>query len=129
MTFAVVDEALRLPAKGVKVTLSLGFGTQRVRKGTFVVDSTASGASTDSPRIVQVTARAYSKSAAKGHSTLQSQKHRNWTDITLGDLLNTVAQEHGLAARINEALVAKKLTHKDQAGESDMNLITRLAAR
>lgn len=129
LTFAVVDEALKLPAKGVKVTLSLGFGTQRVSKGTFVVDSTASGASADSPRIVQVTARAYSKSAAKGHSTLQSQKRRNWTDITLGDLLNTVAQEHGLAARIDEALAAKKLTHEDQAGESDMNLITRLATR
>lgn len=129
VTFAVVDEALKLPAKGVKVTLSLGSGTQRVSKGTFVVDSTASGASGDSARIVQVTARAYSKSAAKGHSTLQSQKHRSWMDITLGDLLNTVAQEHGLAARIDEALAARKLMHEDQAGESDMNLITRLAAR
>ena len=123
VTFAVVDKALKLLAKGIKVTLSLGLGTQRVSKGTIVVDSTASGASADSPRIVQVTAR------AKGHSTLQSQKHRNWTDITLGDLLNTVAQEHGLAAKVDEALAARKLTHEDQAGESDMNLITRLAAR
>nr|WP_269848236.1 contractile injection system protein, VgrG/Pvc8 family [Enterobacter sp. ASE] len=120
---------MALPAKGVKVALSLGFGTQRVSKGTFVVDSTASGASANSPRIVQVTARAYSKSAAKGHGTLQSQKHRSWTNVTLGDLLNTVATEHGLAPRIDETLAAKKLEHEDQAAESDMNLVTRLAAR
>lgn len=129
MSFAVVDEKLALPAKGVKVALSLGFGAQRVSKGTFVVDSTASGASANSPRIVQVTARAYSKSSAKGHSTLQSQKHRNWTNVTLGDLLNTVASEHGLTPRIDEALAAKKLEHEDQVAESDMNLVTRLAAR
>lgn len=129
VSFAVVDDKLALPAKGVKVALSVGFGTQRVSKGTFVVDSTASGASANLPRIVQVTARAYSKSAAKGHSTLQSQKHRSWTNVTLGDLLNTVATEHGLAPRIDDSLAAKKLEHEDQAAESDMNLITRLAAR
>ncbi|MFQ3394679.1 contractile injection system protein, VgrG/Pvc8 family [Enterobacter mori] len=129
VSFAVVDEKLALPAKGVKVALSLGFGTQRVSKGTFVVDSTASGASANSPRIVQVTARAYSKSAAKGHGTLQSQKHRSWTNVTLGDLINTVATEHGLTPRIDETLAAKKLEHEDQAAESDMNLVTRLAAR
>ena len=129
VSFAVVDDKLALPAKGVKVALKLGFGTQRVSKGTFVVDSTASGASANSPRIVQVTARAYSKSSAKGHSTLQSQKHRSWTDVTLGDLLNTVATEHGLAPRIDDSLAAKKLEHEEQAAESDMNLITRLAVR
>lgn len=129
VSFAVVDEKLTLPAKGVKVALSLGFGTQRVSKGTFVVDSTASGASGNSLRIVQVTARAYSKSSAKGHGTLQSQKHRSWTNVTLGDLLNTVATEHGLTPRIDETLAAKKLEHEDQAAESDMNLVTRLAAR
>ncbi|WP_174259685.1 phage late control D family protein [Enterobacter asburiae] len=129
VSFAVVDDKLALPAKGVKVALSLGFGTQRVSKGTFVVDSTASGASANSPRIVQVTARAYSKSSAKGHSTLQSQKHRSWINVTLGDLLNTVATEHGLAPRIDASLAAKKLEHEDQTAESDMNLVTRLAAR
>ncbi|ELY4673258.1 late control protein [Cronobacter muytjensii] len=129
VSFVVVDDKLALPQKGVKVALSLGLGEQRVSKGTFVVDSTASGASANSPRIVQVTARAYSKSAAKGHSTLQSQKHRNWTNVTLGDLLHTVATEHGLTARIDDTLAAKKLDHEDQAGESDMNLVTRLAAR
>lgn len=129
VSFAVVDEKLALPAKGVKVSLSLGFGNQRVSKGTFVVDSTASGASAGAPRIVQVTARAYSKSSARGHGTLQSQKHRSWTNVTLGDLLNTVANEHGLTPRIDDALAAKKLEHEDQAAESDMNLITRLAAR
>lgn len=129
ITFAVVDDKLTLPTKGGKVSLSLGFGQQRVSKGTFVVDSTASGASTNSPRIVQVTARAYSKSAAKGHSTLQSQKHRSWSNVTLGDLLHTVANEHGLTARIDQALAARMLSHEDQSAESDMNLITRLAAR
>ena len=129
VSFAAVDEKLALPAKGVKVSLSLGFGTRRVSKGTFVVDSTASGASAGAPRIVQVTARAYSKSSAKGHGTLQSQKHRSWMNVTLGDLLNTVASEHGLTARIDETLAAKNIEHEDQAGESDMNLVTRLAAR
>lgn len=129
ISFAVVSETLTIPKKGVKISLSLGFGEQLVDKGSFVVDSAASGGSDSSPRVVEVTARAFSKTNARGHSALQSQKTRSFSGVTLADLVNTVATEHGLTARVPASLAGVLVSHIDQVGESDMNLITRLAER
>jgi phage protein D len=40
-----------------------------------------------------------------------------------------VASEHGLVPRVNSELDSIQITHVDQVGESDMNLLTRLAKR
>lgn len=129
VSFAVVSQDMKLPAKGVKISIGLGFGQELTDKGTYIVDSTTSGFSTSSPRIIEVTARAFSKSNERGHSTLQSQKTRSFSGVTLGDLVNKVATEHGLTPKVPVSLASIQIPHVDQLGESDMNLLTRLADR
>lgn len=128
ITFTVVSPDLKLPAKGVKISLALGFGGVLVNKGTFVVDARSSGRSAKLPRTVEVTARAFSKTNERGHSTLQSQKIRSFSGITLGDLIATVASEHGLTPRVHADLMNQPVGHIDQVSESDMNMVTRIAA-
>lgn len=127
ISFAVASETLVLPPKGVKIYISLGFGEELVDKGGYVVDALASGASSGSHRIVQVTARAFSKTNARGHSALQSQKTRSWSDVSLGDIAKTISTEHQLEIGIPDELASIRVQHVDQLGESDMNLLTRLA--
>ncbi|MDY3571965.1 contractile injection system protein, VgrG/Pvc8 family [Enterobacter hormaechei] len=128
-TFSVVSDVMKLPPKGVKISVAIGFGGELVNKGTFVVDARSSGQSSGGPRIIEITARAFSKTNERGHSTLQSQKTRSFSDITLGDLMLTVASEHGLTARVDSRLVNVSVAHVDQLGESDMNLMTRIAGQ
>ncbi len=128
VSISIVSENLQIPKKGAKLSVAIGFGQELVNKGTYVVDSTHSAGSASAPRVVQIVARAFSKSNAYGHSTLQSQKLRSFSNITLGDLINTVATENGLAPRIPESLANTVLAHVDQIHESDMNMVTRLAA-
>lgn len=130
LSFAVVSPDMKLPPKGVKISVSLGFGDELVDKGTFVVDSRSSGGSSSQPRIVEITARAYSKTNERGHSTLQSQRMRSFSaGTTLGNLVSSVAAEHGLTARVDSTLTGVQLAHVDQLNESDMNLLTRIAAQ
>ncbi len=127
ISFTVVSPDLRLPAKGVKVSVALGFGRTLVNKGTFVVDARSSAGGANRPRTVRVTARAFSKTNERGHSTLQSQKMRAFSGITLGGLVSTLAAEHGLTPAVDRSLAGMALGHVDQMGESDMNLMTRVA--
>ncbi|MEZ2603339.1 late control protein [Kluyvera intermedia] len=130
ITLSVVSPDMKLPAKGVKISVALGFGGTLVNKGTFVVDSRSSGGSSSQPRIIEITAKAFSKTNERGHGTLQSQKTRSFNSgITLGDLVSTVATEYGLTARVDSTLINQQISHIDQVGESDMNLLTRIAAR
>ena len=119
VTLTIVSETLELPKKGAKLTVGIGFGQELISKGTYVVDSTSSAGSSDVPRTIGIVGRAFSKSNAYGHSTVQSQRIRSFSDITMGDLVNKIATEHELTPRV--------IAHVDQAGESDMNLLTRLA--
>ncbi|AYN30017.1 late control protein [Buttiauxella sp. 3AFRM03] len=129
IVFAVASDTLKLPPKGVKVSIAMGFGEELVDKGTYIVDAMASGGSNSAHRIVQITARAFSKTNARGHSALQSQKTRSWSGVSLGDVVKSITAEHQLAAAIPEELANIQIEHIDQLGESDMNLLTRLAGR
>lgn len=123
----IVSETLELPKKGAKLTVGMGFGQELVSKGGYVVDSVSSASSSTMPRTIGIVGRAFSKSNAYGHSTVQSQRTRSFSNITLGDLVNKIATEHGLTPRVPEELAGKIVSHIDQLGESDMNLLTRLA--
>lgn len=129
IVFAVASDTLELPPKGVKVSIAMGFGEELVDKGTYVVDALASGGSSSAHRIVQITARAFSKTNARGHSALQSQKTRSWSGVSLGDVVKSISAEHHLTAGIPDELANISIEHIDQLGESDMNLLTRLAER
>jgi phage protein D len=59
----------------------------------------------------------------------RSPKTRSWDATTLGQLVEAIAAEHRYEARIDPELGAIAIPHLDQTAESDMALITRLAAK
>lgn len=112
--------AIELPPKGAKMTVSLGYeGREETVTGTYVVDEfELSGP----PMAVAIRAK-----GADMRAELKAQKTRSWGEVTLGDLARRIAADHGLKARVGSALRAVRIPHLDQAEESDLNLLTRLA--
>jgi len=58
---------------------------------------------------------------------LKSQKTRSFDNITLGDLVKTIAGENGLSGKTAAELASIAFPHLDQTEESDLHLLTRLA--
>lgn len=116
------DGAMALPKRGVELSVAIGWHDGGlIDKGTFRVDEVEhSGA----PDIVTIRAR----SADLTHD-LRTRRERSWHDVTLGSVLRGLAGEHSLQARVSESLSGIAIAHLDQTGESDANLITRLATR
>lgn len=121
-----LPDSVATPKKGAVLRLGLGFNGELIDKGQYVVDEVTSSGP---PRRVQIVANAAPMDNRKQPGSLQTQKTRSFDDVTLGDLVKTVASDHGLVPRINSELDSIKITHVDQVGESDMNLLTRLAKR
>ncbi|WP_368900346.1 late control protein D [Mixta calida] len=124
LRITLISETLTLPAQGVRLRLGLGFNNNLTDKGWFVV---CSASSSGPPRLVQIYATAAPMNARKQAGNVLSQKTRSWDNITLGDLVKTVAADNGLIPRVADSLAAIQIEHIDQTGESDANLLTRLA--
>jgi hypothetical protein len=113
------DGRLALPSRGAELSVALGWqGGGLVDKGRYRVDEVEHAGP---PDIVTVRARSADLTAA-----LRARRDRSWHDTTLGEVLRSIAGEHGLSPRIAPALDALPLPHLDQSGESDAALLTRL---
>lgn len=126
LTFTLVSPAMALPPKGAILRLSLGFDTQLVSKGAFVV-SEVSLQSSASGKVMTVTALATPMDNRHGAALMQEQKTRSWDDVTLGDIVKTIAQENGLTPRISSSLADVDPGHQDQTRENDVEFLARLA--
>lgn len=114
------DGLLAIPPKGATIKLWLGWSdTGLVDKGTYKVDELEHSGAPDTLSI-----RARSADLREG---LAKKRERSWHGQTIGAILTTIAQEYGLQPLVQVALATIGLPHIDQAGESDLNLITRLA--
>lgn len=115
------DGQLAIPPKGAVINLWLGWThTGLVNKGTYTVDELEhSGA----PDVLSIRAR-----SADLREGLAKKQERSWHQQTIGTVLASIASEHGLKPLVQVALAAIGLPHLDQAGESDLNLISRLAS-
>jgi hypothetical protein len=122
---------ISLPAAGAELEVALGYDDSVEALGTYVVDDIEL---TWPPNQLRITAKAapLAESASGEGSTrlmLQTKKTRSWeAGTTLGDMVSTIAAEHGLGAAVQPAIAGTVLPHIDQVDESDMNLLTRLAA-
>ncbi|MEG3135541.1 contractile injection system protein, VgrG/Pvc8 family [Rouxiella sp. T17] len=117
-------ETLPLPPKGARLKVALGFNGALQDKGWFVVNGVGSSGP---PRKLVVYATAAPMNSEKQIGNVQSHKTRSWNAVTLGDIVKTVASEHGLKPRITAKLSGILISHLDQIAESDANLLTRLA--
>lgn len=114
------DGALELPEKGVMLSLGLGWtDTGVVDKGRYKVDELEHTGPPD-----RLTIRARSADLA---SDLTTRKERSFRDQTIGAIVRAIAGKNELAAVIAAKLADQLIDHIDQTGESDANLLTRMA--
>lgn len=114
------DGMLDLPEKGARLSLALGWADSGVvDKGTYKVDEIEHTGPPD-----RLTIRA--RSADLG-SDLTTRKERSFREKTIGAVVRAIASRNELAAVVAADLADQVIEHLDQTGESDANLLTRLA--
>lgn len=114
------DGLLDLPPRGALIRLAIGWrDSGLVDKGTYTVDGVEhSGA----PDVLTIHAN-----SADLRTGLTTQRERSWHDVTLGDIVTTIADENDLEPVIQATLAGQYIEHIDQTNESAVNLLTRLA--
>ena len=116
------DQTFALPEKGAELSCSLGYlGSDLYHRGYFEVDDVSYQGSPD-----QITI------AAKGsdiNSALKTQHSHTYENLTLAQLLATIAARHGMEAKISKGLKSIKIEQLNQHAESDQNLLNRLAKK
>jgi phage protein D len=122
LTLSDHDGKLAIPRQGATIAVAIGWeGQPLVDKGTFKVDEVEHSGAPD-----QVTIRARSADLA---NTLRQRRDQSWHQLTLEQILRTIATRNGLTPRIHAALASVALAHIDQTNESDLNFLTRLGKR
>lgn len=119
----VIDDAdghVRLPRRGARLSLALGWvDTGLVDKGSFTVDEFEHNGVPD-----KLTIRARSADMRGGFT---AKRERSFHQKTVGDIVRTIAQPYGLSPLIQPDLQTEWIDHIDQTGESDANMLTRIA--
>lgn len=113
------DEKIQFPATGASLEVWIGEEGALMMKGIYEVDELSEPIEED---VLSIHGK-----AAKMKGSLLAKKDAVFDDISLGDLLADIAQAHGYEAVISPELSVVMYEHIDQKGESDMNLLTRLA--
>ena len=114
------------PRAGAKLHLWLGASTSELFDlGTYTLDvPEASGP----PHRLRVTGHAASF-VASGTLPMQTARSRLWENVTLADLAETIAADHGLTAKVATRLQASQVGTIEQIDESDLAFLERLAKR
>ncbi len=121
---------ISLPPAGAELTVWLGYDDQADEMGVYIVDTIDISWPPNQLRITAKAAPLAKSDSGQGSTRLmlQTKKTRSWDAGTLlGEMVNVIAAEHGLAAAVQDAMAGITLPHTDQVNESDMNLLTRLA--
>jgi uncharacterized protein len=113
---------LAVPTLGAKLAVSLGYAsTGLTQLGEYLVDAVEIACP---PRSLSIRA-----SAADLREDLKERKTKGWEDTTLGDIVTTIAGEHGLTAAVGASLKGETVARADQTNESDIAFLTRLGQR
>nr|WP_300306934.1 phage late control D family protein [Halomonas sp.] len=116
------DGRLDLPSRGAELQLSLGWkGDGLVDRGTYIVDEIEHFGAPDT-----LTIRARS---ADMRQDLPGKRTQSWDDITVRDIIATIAERHDLEPKVSMDLAGIRVGHIDQTDESDLHFLTRLAER
>lgn len=121
-------QPIAIPPTGAELELFLGYDGITMPMGMFVCDE-VEVAGWPGEMVIRARAATYDKSKG-GKSDLQTQKNRSWPKGTkLGELVEKIAKEHSLTPAVAKSLASIPLPHTDQADESDINLLQRLAKK
>ncbi|EIJ72135.1 phage late control D family protein [Pasteurella bettyae] len=114
------DGLLELPPRNATIQVAIGWQSSLlVDKGKYLVDEVQfSGA----PDKVNIRAR-----SADLKGSFSEKKERSFHSIKLPALVEQIAKENQLEAKVAKDYQEKTIRHIDQTSESDINLLTRLA--
>lgn len=124
LTINLASPTMKLPPKGAKLRFAIGFDSYLVDKGLFIVDSVSLQGP---PRTLSITALATPSDNTKYPANMQSQKTRAWDNVTIGEIVKTIAQENGLQPSVSPELAGEMPGHLDQMRENDAEFLARLA--
>lgn len=114
------DGKLDLPPRGAEIRVAFGWEAGGlIDKGSYTVDEVEHSGTPDTLNI-----RARSADLRAG---LTTQRERSWHDVTLNDIVYTIADECDLEPLVQATLGGEYIEHIDQTNESAVNLLTRLA--
>ncbi|KJD20847.1 phage late control protein [Vreelandella aquamarina] len=122
ITLADHDGQLAIPPRGAELQVAFGWQEEGlVDKGRFTVDEVQHTGTPD-----QLTIRARS---ADMRGQLPGKRTQGWHDVTLGEIVTTIAGRNRLEPVVAAALNGIRIGHIDQTDESDLNFLTRLGER
>ncbi|MCW4148544.1 phage late control D family protein [Halomonas sp. 18H] len=122
ITLSDHDGQLALPSRGAALEVAFGWEEEGlVDKGRFTVDEVQHSGTPD-----KLTLRARS---ADMRGQLPRKRTQSWHDITLLDIISTIAARHDLTPVVATQLGERRIAHIDQTDESDLNFLTRLGER
>ncbi|RAI01088.1 late control protein D [Acuticoccus sediminis] len=111
---------LAIPNTGDPVTVALGYGAP-VLLGRYTVDT------------VEVECLPYAMriggSSADIRAKMKQNKSRHWDEKPLSTIVEEIAGEHGLAAKVSGSVGSTVLPWVGQVDEGDIHFLERLAAR
>ncbi|XTZ38314.1 phage late control D family protein [Salmonella enterica] len=120
LTLDDADGQVALPSRGAKISVALGWDNDPlVFKGVYTVDEIGHAGPPD-----QLTISARS---ADFRDTFNVKREYSWHDITVGDMVASIASRYDLRAGVSEELAKIEIDHADQTSESDISFLTRMA--
>jgi len=116
------DGQLVFPERGAVLHLALGWtDTALTERGSFTVDEVEY-----SPAPGRFCLRARSADLS---SDLRILNERSFHRQRIGDIVATIAADHGLTPVVGEQIAAITIDHIDQSNESDANFLNRIGQR
>lgn len=126
LEITLISDKFPLPPKGVILKLALGFNGELVNKGSFTVCQVSSSGP---PRKVTITATAAPVNGSRHGNDVSASRSRTLEEMTLGDIVRTVASENGLTGHVSSSLAGIVVPSLVQTSESDISMMQRLATR
>ena len=116
-----------MPQPGAEIEVALGYLGRFKKMGLYIADEVEESSP---PRqiVVSGTAKAQGETQS-GMAPISQQKTRSWpAGLTMEAIVKTIAGENGLKSGITEAAAKIVPGHIDQIDESDLSVLTRVAA-
>ena len=114
------DGQIAVPSMGATISVAMGYEERNlVPMGTYVASEiTLAG----DPQTISITGK-----SANMSGKLREQKSRTWSDITLKELVATIAADHEISPRIADRFATFKYDNIAQRDESDLHFLNRLS--
>lgn len=115
------------PREGERVGLEVGFAESLplTHKGDFVISRVTPRLFPEQLLIVATAA----PFEPEDSTAFRERRSASYDGTTLGEIFRTLTQRHGFSPRVAPELDAVPIEHADQADETDMAFLTRLARR